>query len=65
VIADAVLEYTPSGDDEIRILYHFIELDCGTMTPGAVTQKLARYARLATYPEEPGAPPRRCGASST
>jgi hypothetical protein len=54
VIADAVLEYTLSGEDEIGILYRFIELDRGTMTLGAVTQKLARYARLASYTEEPG-----------
>ena len=54
VIADAVLEYTLSGEDEIGVLYRFIELDRGTMTLGAVTQKLSRYARLATYSEEPG-----------
>jgi len=54
VIADAVLEYTLSGEDEIAILYRFIELDRGTMTLGSVSQKLARYARLASYSEEPG-----------
>lgn len=54
VIADAVLEYTLSGENEIGLLYRFIELDRGTMTLGAVTQKLSRYARLATYSEEPG-----------
>lgn len=55
VIADAVLEYTLSGEDEIGVLYRFIELDRGTMTLGAVTQKLSRYARLATYAEDAGA----------
>jgi len=54
VIADAVLEYTLSGEDEIGVLYRFIELDRGTMTLGAVTQKLSRYARLATYAEDSG-----------
>jgi len=54
VIADAVLEYTLSGKDEIGVLYRFIELDRATMTLGTVTQKLARYARLATYSEQPG-----------
>jgi hypothetical protein len=54
VIVDAVLEYTLSGEDEIAILYRFIELDRATMTLGSVTQKLARYARLASYCEEPG-----------
>jgi Replication-relaxation len=54
VIADAVLEYTLSTTDEIAILYRFIELDRGTTTLGAVTQKLARYARLATYSDQPG-----------
>ncbi len=54
VIADAVFEYTLSGEHEIAILYRFIELDRATTTLGAVTQKLARYARLATYSEQPG-----------
>ena len=54
VIADAVMEYTLSGEDEIGVLYRFIELDRGTMTLSTVTQKLARYARLATYSEEGG-----------
>ncbi len=54
VIADAVLEYTLSGAEEIGVLYRFIELDRGTMTLGAVTQKLSRYARLATYADASG-----------
>ena len=53
VIADAVLEYTLSDEHEIAILYRFLELDRATMTLSAMSQKLARYARLATYSEQP------------
>lgn len=48
LIADALLTYQQTGEDDgaIQFHYRFLELDRATMPTDALAQKLARYARL-------------------
>lgn len=46
IVADALLTYLLTDDDEHALEYRFLELDRGTLTVDRLTTKLAHYARL-------------------
>jgi DNA-binding MarR family transcriptional regulator len=53
IIADAVMHYTLTGDDQRRKLRAFVEVDRCTMSSERLAAKLIEYARLWSYEPQP------------